>query len=150
MERRGAGDDPGARRLTDGTEIPAAAVVRAAGFRVPVPAREAGIAVDARGVITVDAAPRSVPHPEVFAAGDAAGAYGIGGAPARLSCRAGAADGGRGSRTTSPRRRPGGRPRRCAVSPGASAPGAGTASSGSPAPTTARSAPPSPGRRRRG
>ncbi|MFJ5103121.1 FAD-dependent oxidoreductase [Streptomyces sp. NPDC088554] len=87
MERRGAGDDPGARRLTDGTEIPAAAVVRAAGFRVPVPAREAGIAVDARGVITVDAAPRSVPHPEVFAAGDAAGAYGIGGP--RPGCPAG-------------------------------------------------------------
>ncbi|MBT2509691.1 FAD-dependent oxidoreductase [Streptomyces sp. ISL-98] len=75
--------------LADGGEIPADAVVWAAGFRVPDLAREAGFAVDARGLITVDATLRSTSHPEVFAAGDAAAAYGPGGAASRMSCQTG-------------------------------------------------------------
>ncbi|WP_338933097.1 FAD-dependent oxidoreductase [Streptomyces netropsis] len=75
--------------LADGTEIPADTVVWAAGVRVPGLARDAGIAVDARGVIRVDAALRSVSHPEVFAAGDAAGAHGPDGSASRMSCQTG-------------------------------------------------------------
>ena len=75
--------------LADGGEIPADVVVWAAGFRVPQLARAAGFAVDARGLLTVDATLRSVSHPEVFAAGDAAAAHGPGGAATRMSCQTG-------------------------------------------------------------
>ncbi|MET9516976.1 FAD-dependent oxidoreductase [Streptomyces sp. NPDC002994] len=75
--------------LADGGEIPADAVVWAAGFRVPDLAREAGFAVDARGLIKVDGTLRSVSHPEVFAAGDAAAAYDPGGSASRMSCQTG-------------------------------------------------------------
>ncbi|MBT2399228.1 NAD(P)/FAD-dependent oxidoreductase [Streptomyces sp. ISL-100] len=75
--------------LADGGEIPADAVVWAAGFRVPDLAREAGFAVDARGLIKVDGTLRSVSHPEVFAAGDAAAAYGPDGSASRMSCQTG-------------------------------------------------------------
>lgn len=75
--------------LADGGEIPADAVVWAAGFRVPDLAREAGFAVDAHGLITVDGTLRSVSHPEVYAAGDAAAAYGPGGSASRMSCQTG-------------------------------------------------------------
>ncbi|RNG03145.1 NAD(P)/FAD-dependent oxidoreductase [Streptomyces botrytidirepellens] len=75
--------------LADGGEIPADAVVWTAGFRVPDLAREAGFAVDARGLITVDPTLRSLSHPEVFAAGDAVAAYGPDGAASRMSCQTG-------------------------------------------------------------
>ncbi|MGW7516864.1 NAD(P)/FAD-dependent oxidoreductase [Streptomyces sp. NPDC054796] len=75
--------------LADGGEIPADAVVWTAGFRVPELAREAGFAVDARGLLTVGPTLRSTSHPEVFAAGDAAGAYGPGGGASRMSCQTG-------------------------------------------------------------
>ncbi|WP_052847600.1 NAD(P)/FAD-dependent oxidoreductase [Streptomyces avicenniae] len=75
--------------LADGGEVPAELVVWTAGFRVSELAREAGLAVDARGLITVDPTLRSVSHPEVFAAGDAAAAHGPGGAASRMSCQTG-------------------------------------------------------------
>lgn len=52
--------------------MPARTVVWAAGFRVPDLAREAGFAVDERDRMLVDAALRSMSHPEVYAIGDAA------------------------------------------------------------------------------
>ncbi|MEU7045590.1 FAD-dependent oxidoreductase [Streptomyces varsoviensis] len=75
--------------LADGGEIPADGVVWTAGFRVPALAREAGFAVDARGLLTVGPTLRSTSHPEVFAAGDAVAAYGPDGAPSRMSCQTG-------------------------------------------------------------
>lgn len=75
--------------LADGGELPADVVVWAAGFRVPDVAREAGFAVDARGLLMVDPTLRSLSHPEVFAAGDAAAAYGPDGAASRMSCQTG-------------------------------------------------------------
>ncbi|MEV0280282.1 FAD-dependent oxidoreductase [Streptomyces sp. NPDC050610] len=75
--------------LADGGEIPADTVLWTAGFRVPDLAREAGFAVDARGLLTVDPTLRSTSHPEVFAAGDAVAAYGPDGAPSRMSCQTG-------------------------------------------------------------
>ncbi|WP_257231540.1 FAD-dependent oxidoreductase [Streptomyces sp. Rer75] len=75
--------------LADGGEIPTDAVVWTAGFRVPDLAREAGFAVDPRGLIMVDTTLRSISHPEVFAAGDAAAAYGPDGAASRMSCQTG-------------------------------------------------------------
>ncbi|OKI09236.1 oxidoreductase [Streptomyces sp. CB02923] len=75
--------------LADGGEIPADEVVWTAGFRVPALAREAGFAVDDRGLIAVDPALRSLSHPEVFAAGDAVAAYGPDGTASRMSCQTG-------------------------------------------------------------
>ncbi|MEN2422026.1 FAD-dependent oxidoreductase [Streptomyces rimosus] len=80
--------------LADGGEVPAGTVVWAAGFRVPDLAREAGLAVDARGLITVDPTLRSLSHPEVFAAGDAVAAYGPDGTASRMSCQTGLPMGG--------------------------------------------------------
>jgi NADH dehydrogenase FAD-containing subunit len=75
--------------LADGGTIEADAVVWTTGFRVSELARDAGFAVDARGLLKVDPMLRSLSHPEVFAAGDAAAAYGPGGTPSRLSCQTG-------------------------------------------------------------
>ncbi|MET9533507.1 MULTISPECIES: FAD-dependent oxidoreductase [unclassified Streptomyces] len=75
--------------LADGTGIAAATVVWTAGFRVPELARDAGLAVDGRGLIRVDGALRSTSHPEVFAAGDAAAAHGPDGSASRMSCQTG-------------------------------------------------------------
>ncbi|MCB5906354.1 NAD(P)/FAD-dependent oxidoreductase [Streptomyces pinistramenti] len=75
--------------LADGSEIPADSVVWTAGFRVPDLAREAGFAVDAHGLLTVDPTLRSASHPEVFAAGDAAASSGPDGAASRMSCQTG-------------------------------------------------------------
>lgn len=56
--------------VSGGGEIPADVVVWAAGFAVPDLARRSGLATDGRGRVLVDAALRSVSHPNVFAAGD--------------------------------------------------------------------------------
>ncbi|MEU4244372.1 FAD-dependent oxidoreductase [Actinoplanes sp. NPDC026619] len=64
--------------LPDGVEpaggeiVPAASVVWTTGFHVPPLAADAGLAVDERGRIRVDATLRSVSHPEVYAVGVAA------------------------------------------------------------------------------
>lgn len=49
-------------------------------------ARAAGIATDARGRVEVDAAQRSVSHPEVYAVGDSAGAYSPAAGSLRMGC----------------------------------------------------------------
>ncbi|MDR3079391.1 MAG: FAD-dependent oxidoreductase [Streptomyces sp.] len=70
-----------------GRTFTADAVVWAVGFRVPELAAEAGFAVDERGRMIVDETLRSVSHPEVFAAGDAAAGGAAGSAETRMSCQ---------------------------------------------------------------
>jgi NADH:ubiquinone reductase (H+-translocating) len=60
----------GALKTADGKEIPVDVVVWATGFAVPHLARRSGLATDGWGRVLVDAALRSVSHPNVFAAGD--------------------------------------------------------------------------------
>ena len=63
---------PGAVELEDGERIPTDVTLRTTGVAYSPLAAEAGITVDATGRVTVDAALRSVSHPEIFAIGDAA------------------------------------------------------------------------------
>jgi NADH dehydrogenase FAD-containing subunit len=63
---------PDSVELPDGTGVPAAAVLWTAGVRVTPLAAEAGLTVDDRGRVITDPALRSVSHPDVYAAGDAA------------------------------------------------------------------------------
>lgn len=58
--------------LTDRGVLPYDACVWTAGFTVPPLAREAGLAVNECGQIVVDRCLRSVSHPNIYAAGDAA------------------------------------------------------------------------------
>ncbi|TDD51016.1 oxidoreductase [Nonomuraea terrae] len=79
---------PGTLLLDDGTELPAETVVWAAGFAVPALAADAGLAADGHGRMLVDASLRSLSHPDVFGAGDAAAADRRG-RTARMSCQTG-------------------------------------------------------------
>ncbi|GAA4257823.1 FAD-dependent oxidoreductase [Dactylosporangium darangshiense] len=63
---------PGAVELAGGEVVPAAAVLWTTGFSARPLAREAGLAVDERGRVLVDATLRSVSHPEIYAVGDSA------------------------------------------------------------------------------
>jgi NADH dehydrogenase FAD-containing subunit len=72
--------DAGMIATDDGGHIAADAILWAGAFAVPTLAREAGIAVNARGQIAVDARLRSVSHPAIIAAGDSA-AVGV-----RMAC----------------------------------------------------------------
>lgn len=63
---------PDAVRLDGGELVPADACLWTTGVRAPALARDAGIAVDDRGMIVVDETLRSVSHPDVHAVGDAA------------------------------------------------------------------------------
>ncbi|TCC16627.1 FAD-dependent oxidoreductase [Kribbella speibonae] len=63
---------PGAVELDGGGRVPADVTLWTTGVVHARLAAEAGIAVDDAGRVTVDAALRSVSHPEVFAVGDAA------------------------------------------------------------------------------
>jgi NADH dehydrogenase len=56
----------------DGTLLPFDVCLWTGGFSVPRLAREAGLAVNERGQILMDPFMRSISHPEVYAAGDAA------------------------------------------------------------------------------
>lgn len=76
--------------ITEVGVLPSEATVWAAGFRVPRIAAEAGLEVDDRGRMRVDASLRSVSHPEVYGIGDAAAATTTpGGAESRMSCQTG-------------------------------------------------------------
>ncbi|RJL33241.1 NAD(P)/FAD-dependent oxidoreductase [Bailinhaonella thermotolerans] len=77
---------PGALLLDGDGELPADVAVWAAGFRVPPLAAESGLATDGDGRIRVDPALRSVSHPEVIGAGDAAAAR-IAGGTSRMACQ---------------------------------------------------------------
>ncbi|MFD4268404.1 NAD(P)/FAD-dependent oxidoreductase [Rhodococcus sp. NPDC058481] len=71
------------------TEIPAELTVWTAGFTVHPIAAATTLTVSDTGRIVVDATMRSVSHPDVYAAGDAALADGGGGRPLRMSCATG-------------------------------------------------------------
>ncbi|MEU4598959.1 FAD-dependent oxidoreductase [Nocardia sp. NPDC023988] len=73
-------------RLADDTVIEAESVVWTAGFTVPDLARRAGLAVDEHGRIRTDATLRSISHPDIYAAGDAALIAGPGDRPLRMAC----------------------------------------------------------------
>lgn len=75
--------------LADGSVVKADIAIGATGFAPNPIAAASGLEVDARGQVVVDAAMRSVSHPEVFAIGDAALAAGPGGRPLRMSCSSG-------------------------------------------------------------
>lgn len=71
---------PDAIELADGEMVHADACLWTAGVRVSTLAAEAGLTVDGRGRIVVDATLRSVSHPQVYAIGDAAAirqSYGV-------------------------------------------------------------------------
>lgn len=69
--------------------LPADIVVWSTGFQVPTLAREAGLAVDARGRMIVDETLRSVSHPDVYAVGDAAAARRADNQELRMACATG-------------------------------------------------------------
>ncbi|MBF6297863.1 FAD-dependent oxidoreductase [Nocardia amamiensis] len=73
-------------RSADGALVEAAATVWTTGFRVPGLAARSGIAVDSDGRVLTDATLRSVSHPDVYAAGDAAVVAGPGGRELRMAC----------------------------------------------------------------
>lgn len=73
--------------LEDGGEVTSELTVWCGGFAVPALAREAGIAVDARGAVLTDTTMRSVSHPSVLAVGDAGHAPGPGGDRFSMSCQ---------------------------------------------------------------
>lgn len=56
----------------DGSEIPFDACVWCGGFKAPLLAAQAGLAVNKRGQVLIDPYMRSISHPDVFALGDAA------------------------------------------------------------------------------
>lgn len=64
----------GSALLEDGSSEPFDVCLWAGAFTVPSLAREAGLHVNDRGQVVVDAALRSVSHPDVLAAGDSAAA----------------------------------------------------------------------------
>lgn len=80
---------PDALLLDGGRNLPHDLCVWAGGFTVPSLARDAGLEVNARGRVLVDATLRSVSHPEVYAIGDAAAACGDWGAALAYGCRSG-------------------------------------------------------------
>ncbi|WP_043658789.1 NAD(P)/FAD-dependent oxidoreductase [Nocardia thailandica] len=73
-------------RLADGTCLPAALTIWTAGFAVPDLAARAGLAVDARGRVRTDDTLRSISHPDIYAAGDAALIAGPAERPLRMAC----------------------------------------------------------------
>jgi NADH dehydrogenase FAD-containing subunit len=68
-----------------GAAIPYDLCVWTGGFTVPPLARETGLAVNERGQILVDPYLRSISHPEIYAAGDAAHPVEEPGAPVRMA-----------------------------------------------------------------
>lgn len=70
----------------DGTSIPADVTVWSAGFAVHPIAAACGLEVADTGQIVVDRTMRSVSHPDIYAAGDAAYAIGANGRPLPMSC----------------------------------------------------------------
>lgn len=76
--------------LSGGAEVPFDLAVWCGGFAATPLAREAGLAVDERGSVLVDAALRSRSHPHVLAGGDAAAPPPFAnGAAFRMTCQAG-------------------------------------------------------------
>ncbi|MEV3938030.1 FAD-dependent oxidoreductase [Glycomyces sp. NPDC049804] len=78
--------EAGGAIAADGSFHAADATVWAAGFAVHPIAAASGLAVEPNGQITVDRQMRSVSHPGVYAAGDAAFVIGENGRPLPMSC----------------------------------------------------------------
>lgn len=81
--------DSGGVLLADGSRLDADTVVWTTGFTVSDLAASAGFAVDERGRMVVDAALRSVSHPDVYAVGDAAAGRMSTGQELRMACATG-------------------------------------------------------------
>ncbi len=75
--------------LHDGRSLPFDRCLWAGAFVPPPLARESGVAVNSRGQILIDPYLRSISHPDVYGAGDAAQFVEDPGAPVRMSCAAG-------------------------------------------------------------
>ncbi|RRR98489.1 NAD(P)/FAD-dependent oxidoreductase [Glycomyces terrestris] len=73
----------------DGTLLAADLPIAATGFRANPIAAAAGLDAAPSGQVAVDAAMRSLSHPDVYVIGDAAWANGPGGRPLRMSCSSG-------------------------------------------------------------
>ncbi|MFD5322571.1 NAD(P)/FAD-dependent oxidoreductase [Streptomyces sp. NPDC127092] len=78
--------EPTRVRCADGTFLASDAIVWTAGFAVDPIAAAGGLEVTDDGRIVVDGSMRSVSHPDVYAAGDAAYAIGDNGLPLPMSC----------------------------------------------------------------
>ncbi len=76
----------GQAELADGGTVPFDLCLWAGSFSVPALAREAGLRVNGRGQILVGPDLRSLSHPEIVAAGDAAAPAEDPGAPIRMAC----------------------------------------------------------------
>jgi NADH dehydrogenase FAD-containing subunit len=74
----------GHTHTTQGEALPCDLCVWAGGFKALPLARQAGLAVNARGQTLVDPYLRSISHPEILAAGDAAWPVNPAGAPVRM------------------------------------------------------------------
>ncbi len=72
--------------LESGENVPYDKAIWAGSFAVSPLAREAGLKVNARGQILVDATLRSISHSNIFAAGDSAAPVENPGAPMRMGC----------------------------------------------------------------
>lgn len=73
--------------LTDDDTIPFDVCVWSIGFAFPALPREAGLAVDPRGRVSVDACLRSVSHPDVYVVGDLASPIEPTGQPLPMGCK---------------------------------------------------------------
>lgn len=77
---------PAALELEDGATLPFDACLWAGAFSAPALARQANLAVNERGQMLLDPCLRSLSHPEVFGAGDAAIPVEPPGVPLRMAC----------------------------------------------------------------
>jgi NADH dehydrogenase FAD-containing subunit len=75
--------------LADGEHVASDFVVWTTGFTVPSLARDAGLAVDGDGRMLVDESMRSLSHPDVYGAGDAAAVRLASGQELRMACATG-------------------------------------------------------------
>jgi len=73
--------------ITDGPALGFELCVWAGGMRAQPLAKDAGLAVNERGQVIVDACLRSVSHPSIYAVGDQAWVQGAAGSPLHMSCK---------------------------------------------------------------
>jgi NADH:ubiquinone reductase (H+-translocating) len=85
--------------LAGGETIPAGLIVWCGGFRAHALAAASGLATDHLGRAVVDRTLRSVSHPEIIVAGDAAATPPFGGEPLRMCCQVAMPSGAHAART---------------------------------------------------
>ncbi len=76
---------PDAALISEGQSIPFDLCLWTGGFTVPLLARQSGLTVNERGQILIDPFMRSISHPTIYAAGDAAQPVEVPGFPMRMS-----------------------------------------------------------------